>query len=383
MATYTDSAYETFSVSDALAMAIQTFDCWEQLAVWTDFTDRVGSLLAESAVVQDSATLVAGGTATEVANIRSSLHPEFHLVPGLANETAEIKSSVVLGWTQAVTETATLDDAVQQAIYTLAREEATLDDSVQSRTRSIQVVTDSFSIYSDLPSNNGALAVETFVVTSSAQHGVRTTTVVTEQLQVNDNIVTLATARDTAESELLVNDAVVHNLHGANLAVEQFYIGDTLIDPRRTAWAADIRQLGMSRYDGLQSKQMAVIKGVTVGVSDTGLFKFTGSKPVKAAITTGKRDFSSDQKKRIEGVFAYGESDSRLQLTVKCDKRGEEVEYDYEFMNRLTENTRNTRAKVGKGLASRYYQFTISNPDGADFALRRLFADVGVSTRRI
>ena len=64
MATYTDSAYETFSVSDALAMAIQTFDCWEQLAVWTDFTDRVGSLLAESAVVQDSATLVAGGTAT-------------------------------------------------------------------------------------------------------------------------------------------------------------------------------------------------------------------------------------------------------------------------------------------------------------------------------
>ena len=383
MATYTDSAYETFSVSDALAMAIQTFDCWEQLAVWTDFTDSVGSLLTESAVVQDSATLVAGGTATEVARISGSLHSEFHLVPGLAIEVAEIKSSAFSGWSETINETATLSTTVFQTLYHLSTDALNVDDSVQSRTRATQIVTDAFSIYSDLPTRNGALAVETFVVTSSAQHGVRTTTVVTEQLQVNDNIVTLATARDTAESELLVNDAVVHNLHGANLVVEQFYIGDTLIDPRRTAWAADIRQLGMSRYDDLQSKQMAVIKGVTVGVSDTGLFKFTSSKPVKAAITTGKRDFSSDQKKRIEGVFAYGESDSRLQLTVKCDKRGEEVEYDYEFMNRLTENTRNTRAKVGKGLASRYYQFTISNPDGADFALRRLFADVGVSARRI
>ncbi len=383
MATYTDSAYETFEVGSSIAMAIETFDCWEQLSIWTDFSDRIGSLLTESAVVGSSATLVAGGTATEVANISSSLHSEFTLQPGIATETAILSSSAISGWTQVSNEVAILNDEVRQVLKTTDTEALAVSDSVQSRTRSVQIVTDAFTIYSDLPTRNSALAIDSAVITGEASAVTRRQTLVTELVTLDDSVVQHVVARDTAESELKINDDVMVRLRGTNVATEQFYIDDSTSSPLHTAWVSDLRQLGMSRYEGLQSKQLAVVKGVTIGAADTGLFKLDNTVPVKALIKTGKADFDSDQKKRLEGVFAYGESASPLTLTVACDKRGEEVEYEYEFMNRLTDNTRNTRAKVGKGLSSRYYQLTISNPDGAYFATRKLFADVGVTARRI
>ena len=365
-------------------MAIETFDCWEQALLWSTFTDTTSTRITESAVVHSSATLVASGTASEVATIHSSLISTFHYALWLASEQVNVSSAALPGWITTATENFLVSSLARQEIEAVVTELVQLDDSTSIRTRSSNIVTESFAVKGLLPSNNnGATASETFLIHSAVADNKNLSSLATESFLIHAAVVQAGRARDTAEEEAKLATSITAHLHGVNVAREQFYVGDFLSNPLHTAWLVDIRQLGMTRYTDLKSQFVIGINGSVVGLADTGVYKHDPAVEVQASVTTGKLELGSEQKKRLEPVYAYGESASPLQLTVAYDAQGTELSRDYPFMNRLTDNTRTTRCKVGKGMSSRYYQFTVSNPDGAHFALRKLSVDVGVTARRI
>lgn len=113
------------------------------------------------------------------------------------------------------------------------------------------------------------------------------------------------------------------------------------------------------------------------GTSDDGLFELVGDtdagEPIEAWIKTALMDFGNGQRKRVPDVYVAFAGDGRLRLKVVATLRNgttQEHWYDAELVSGSHEH--NGRFKVGRGLESRYWQFTLANRDGGDLQLDEL-----------
>lgn len=148
------------------------------------------------------------------------------------------------------------------------------------------------------------------------------------------------------------------------------------------AFAVNLTNNASSTYENYNFNSMARWGEVYLAASDDGLFVIGGDSDdgvaIEAALTLGKVDYGSARLKSIPYVYVGAASADDANLTVKVDE-GDEYTYTLPASEQL--GTR--RAVLGKGLRSRYWQFTISNDGGADIEIDSVNIEVAELARRL
>jgi hypothetical protein len=88
-----------------------------------------------------------------------------------------------------------------------------------------------------------------------------------------------------------------------------------------------------------------------------------------------------EETKRMSDLYV-GYTGGRLQCDVETYDGPQDV-YNYLMEERDADAPRNNRLKIGRGLSSRYWRFTVKNLEGADFQLHDMTAVIGRSNRRL
>lgn len=383
MASYTDVSYETALLHSSLSAAIETFDCWEYLLAHGEASDVTETIVTDAATIHGEGSIVANGLAVETLTIHSSVDYSVDLAPTIVQETATLSATAQSGATSTAYETATLHSSLVASLASFTTEVARVLDSIpSSKTRFTTLITEQAELSSGLPTNNTAVLTETALLHSTLYSQRRSSETAFETAVLNDAAIVANVITSVLADSAALSDSVTNRSTGYTDVTEIGYVSGQYFGTKHTAWVSSLKQLAMSRYDNLSSTCMLKVGDTVIGAGDEGLYVFDRATPVEASVTTGKLDFGSDFRKRAEAVYAVGESEAPLQVDVTVDNKGTEQTYSYGFGSRLNESTRNTRAKTGRGLSSRYYQFKLTNPGGTFFAARAASVDVGVTSRR-
>ena len=132
-----------------------------------------------------------------------------------------------------------------------------------------------------------------------------------------------------------------------------------------------------SEYRNYPFNGFTKFNGQYFGTADDGLYLLEGDddagEPIEARIKTALMDFGTGVLKRVPDVYvAFVGSDQLVLKVVTTGQRGEQVETIY--TSTVPEGTalHNGRIRIGQGLKSRYWQFELSNVDGAEFEIDEL-----------
>lgn len=146
-------------------------------------------------------------------------------------------------------------------------------------------------------------------------------------------------------------------------------------------WAFNLNTGAGSFYEGFAFNSFAMIDGEYYGATDAGIFKLSGDTdnalPIAMTVTLGTSNLGSPKVKRVPAAYVGAKSDRPLVLT--CRVEGQE--YDYTF-SRATTALAQAKVQVGKGLAGAYWQFEVSNTDGAGADIDSLELLVADSAQR-
>ena len=98
---------------------------------------------------------------------------------------------------------------------------------------------------------------------------------------------------------------------------------------------------------------------------------------------TPKMAFGGDLLATMHTLYAGAMTDGRLQVTVDVAPHGRPAFYTYPFEVRGGEALAPQRAKIGRGLRSRYWQLTVGNTDGASFLIDSVTVRVGSDAKKV
>lgn len=148
-------------------------------------------------------------------------------------------------------------------------------------------------------------------------------------------------------------------------------------DSGSLVWTADCGSMGMSCIQARGLQGIALLQGNLIGCSPEGLHAFTG--PSSPRITTGVTDYGNSFEKRAGYVYV-GYSGQPLTITVTVAQEGSPASYGYPMPARTANYSSPGRAKLGRGLRSRYWQFTLSGPQ---FTLNDVELVMDTTSRKI
>lgn len=134
----------------------------------------------------------------------------------------------------------------------------------------------------------------------------------------------------------------------------------------------------MSRYNGLPYKSVAVIGNRVIALGDTGFFELDAKDdeavPVKSKAVTGMTKLGTLKLKRLGNIFLGYTTDKPVSFTVQ-EYGDNKAAYTYALPSRLANVPRTGRVKLGGGLRSQYYQFTIEGQSlNLDYAEVEVFS---------
>ena len=139
----------------------------------------------------------------------------------------------------------------------------------------------------------------------------------------------------------------------------------------------------LTTYSNFPFNSFARFNGVVLGASDAGLFALTGDTDdgtlIQAAARVGTSDFGTARYKRIEEVVVGYRANGDLVLRVFTD---ETTVRDYRLAVTGQSGIHGQTAKIGRGLAARYWQFEVRNQAGADFELNMIELEPVVLARK-
>lgn len=124
----------------------------------------------------------------------------------------------------------------------------------------------------------------------------------------------------------------------------------------------------LSTYSNYPFNAFAQFNGVYLGASDAGIFALTGDTDngaaIDAAVRVGITDFGTSFRKRLDRIYVGYRTDGDMVLSIFTD---EVNKHDYRLSGRGELGLHGNHSRIGKGLAARYWQFGVSNRNGAYF----------------
>lgn len=144
------------------------------------------------------------------------------------------------------------------------------------------------------------------------------------------------------------------------------------------AWVMNAKTKAMSRYNGLLYKSVAVISDRVIALGDTGFFELDAQTdeavPVKSKAVTGMAKLGTLKLKRLGNIFLGYTTDKPVSFTVQ-EYGDNKAAYTYALPSRLANAPRAGKIKLGGGLRSQYYQFTIEGQSlNLDYAEVEVFS---------
>lgn len=197
-----------------------------------------------------------------------------------------------------------------------------------------------------------------------------------------------ALGQESAIAADLVNDA----LHATELAQGMVAGGQIVndwghaegeaIQGLHVAWTCHVQTFGMSRLTLPEVNSLAVVGGRLMAVGPDGLYVADGA-PQQSLLVTGLVDFGSPQLKRGGYLYLRYAAAGRLGVSVGVTSTGSEVTYDYALAARPDAIAVPGRVKLGKGLRSRDWRFTLRNEPGRGFRVYDLRLMQDETSRRV
>jgi len=147
----------------------------------------------------------------------------------------------------------------------------------------------------------------------------------------------------------------------------------------------DTGKQALTAYTNYPFNSFCMFGGELYGASDAGLFKLTGATDngtaIAATFTGGVTDFGDSHLKTIDRAYVGYRTDGDLTLSLTQHDDG--AVYTYRLASNTMPGIFGRRVITGRGLRARYYQWSISNVDGADFSIDTLELSARTLSRRI
>lgn len=203
----------------------------------------------------------------------------------------------------------------------------------------------------DLP----ALQLES--VTSSGN--VANVSVTTPAFTAAGTLAEIATIDVAATLPSLLSNAQLHN--GASAAYSPFVM--------------NTESYTVAQYDNYNFHSVFERAGKYYGVNTAGIYELIGSDDngtdIAASFKLGFSDLKKSGMKRIPYVYLGYTSDGDINIDVSIDGEPTVRQYTVGQIS-STSGIKRGRAKIARGLKSRYWQFGVSNVLGADFEIEEL-----------
>lgn len=139
-----------------------------------------------------------------------------------------------------------------------------------------------------------------------------------------------------------------------------------------------------STYSGLNANSLANFNGLVLAATASGIVALQGDSDggtaIAAVVTGGVSDLNSEQFKRVLCGYAGYRADGMLELTLITDQHHEHV---YSLAPRRIDEVHASRVKFGRGVDGRYWQWSLANKAGADFALDTLTLQATPTSRKV
>lgn len=134
----------------------------------------------------------------------------------------------------------------------------------------------------------------------------------------------------------------------------------------------------MSRYNGLPYRSIAAIGNRLIALGDTGFFELDSDAdngvPVDSMYVTGFEKLGTDKLKRLGNVDIGYSTKNAVSVLVR-EYGDTKLSYTYNLPTRTADAPRGGKVTLGKGLRSKYYQFTIKGQSlNLDYAQVEVFA---------
>lgn len=385
----------------------------EELTTQSDILVKPFAILQDSLSVQDDTTQVRN-TATTITDFLT-IYSSFAIPPETISESLIVSETAHTPTAITVRETLRIDERISTPTETILSELLYVQSNFVGSSRNTE--TDSAVTNSALFTNTRGLLTETVhtaarLVTPSVVASVTeilrvadsaytpTSVTTAETVSVSTNIFAENTALDlvkesfTAFSTVIqsnvITDTVLEHpiiadtlvngtVHGTTTTYETIWVYDDITGSyeveNTTAWVANLDTFAMSRYTGHEQHSASI----DVVVGPEGVFT-TGDESFTVQVVDGLRDFGNKHIKRMP--YAYvGTSGVAAEVMVHETDTGELSDWRYPVEERQADAARPSRAKLGRGLRSRYVQFGISGLAGLhiyDFSI-----DIAESNRRI
>lgn len=148
------------------------------------------------------------------------------------------------------------------------------------------------------------------------------------------------------------------------------FIGFREDDEEYTGFVMNTENFAVSTYDNFSFNAITVWNGSLYASNGAGIFRLEDSpddagETIAATIQTGLMDFGSPNMKRVTEAFVGIRADGTMIL-----KTGtvDGIARSY-TLRPSADDVAGVRAKLAKGVKSRYWQFTLENSAGSDFDL--------------
>jgi len=211
-----------------------------------------------------------------------------------------------------------------------------------------------------------------------------------DTLGLNSVAIVSIRANPLAEDTFGLSEAVLGSVR-ANVEVEDTisFIGGLTIDGEAyVGIIMNTETAAVTEYTNFNFNSLARAGTSRYLAADGGgIYELGGdtddSAEIDAYLTSKLFDFGSDKFKRMDRAYVAIRNDGSMILkTITREKGGAKHENWYE-MEQTSEAIRTQRIKVGKGLRSHYWQFTLTNKAGADFELDTLEFKPIILSRRV
>lgn len=154
-----------------------------------------------------------------------------------------------------------------------------------------------------------------------------------------------------------------------------------------TCWCTNAENLASSEYRDYDFDSIVIVGGLPYASGAGGIYALEGDtdsgRPIRASVLTGLLNFGSSALKHVPAGYVTRTTTGDMLMKVVTTSDGKKQVNTYTVKNTLTDTYRATQVRFGKGLRAKFWQFELSNVDGADFKVDELEMTPEVLLRRI
>jgi len=294
-----------------------------------------------------------------------------------------------------ITQSVRIRDRILTAWNILAEEEVSLEDSNEERNQKITKIIERVRIQEGLMA--AALMLEDIsqalacMEVAAAGKGAS----VADSITISANILSVANYYSTSLQAVLLNTSVDMTLSLRLPVIEEVTLdgmADTSAiilqivsegisfrltfntgDATYTGWVMNTTSFAVSEYDNYPFNSFAKVQGKYYGANDNGLYLLEGEDdagiPIQARVKLGETNFGKSVKKRLDSVYLGFRADGSMLL--KTISEGN-IERWYKVTGDTEKLHRQRVHPLAKGLKAVWWEFELTNIDGADFEVSEI-----------